>query len=166
MVAIWDTILLAFRALGASKLRSALTLLGIIIGVTTVVAMMALIEGLRNKVDSQLAGLGADVFQVQKWPHGPNNKDWRMFAKRKNFTMDDVRALRGLPSVLQVGGEAWDFGQKVSSHERSTAPNIVIVGGTPEFLENNGMNLAPGRFLTEDDLAEERPEVVVGDDVE
>lgn len=165
MVAIWDTILLAIRALGASKLRSALTLLGIIIGVTTVVAMMALITGLRNKVDAQLAGLGADVFQVQKWPHGPNNKDWRLFARRKNFTMDDVRALRGLPSVLQVGGEAWDFGQKVASHERSTAPNIVVVGGTPEFLENNGMNLAHGRFFTEDDLAEERPVAVVGYDV-
>lgn len=165
MIAFWEQIRLAFAALRANKLRTALTLLGLVIGVTTVVAMASLIHGLQNKVDAQLSGLGAGVFQVQKWPHGPNTKDWKIFARRKNLTIDDVRALRGLPSVLQVGGEAWDFGQKVSSHERSTAPNIVIVGATPEFLENNGMNLAHGRFLTEDDLAEERQVVVLGYDV-
>ena len=165
MVALWDTILLAFRALSASKLRSALTLLGIIIGVTTVVAMMALIEGLRNKVDEQLAGLGAGVFQVQKWPHGPNTKDWHIYAKRKDLTMADAALLRTLPDVQQVGCEAWDGGKKISSHFASTSANQALVGATPEFLENNGLNLAHGRFLTDEDITDERPVAVIGYDV-
>ena len=164
MIALWDTILLAFRALAASKLRSALTLLGIIIGVCTVVGMMALIQGLQAKVDDQLAGLGAGVFQVQKWPHGHGNKDWKVYARRKNLTLDDVRALRGLPSVQQVGGEAWEGGQKVASHQAATSANQSVVGATPEFLENNGMQLAHGRFLTEEDLREASNVAVLGFD--
>ena len=164
MIALWDTIVLAVRALGASKLRSALTLLGIIIGVCTVVAMMALIQGLRNKVDGQLAGLGADVFQVQKWPHGHSSKNWKIYAARKDLTLADAAALRGLPGVLQVGAEAWEGGKKVASHRYATAANQAVVGATPEFLDNNGMNLAAGRFLTADDVAEERPVAVIGYD--
>src|SRR3954464_12372661 len=102
MIALWEQIRLAIAALRANKLRSALTLLGLIIGVATVVAMMALIEGLRSKVSSQFSDLGADVFQVQKWPHGPNNKDWKIFASRKNLTLADAVALRDLPHVAQV----------------------------------------------------------------
>jgi putative ABC transport system permease protein len=165
MVAFWDTIRLAFAALAANKMRSALTLLGIVIAVTTVVGMMALIEGLRARVDQQLSGLGADVFQVQKWPHGGNHKDWKLYAARKNLTVADAAALRDLPSVVQVGSEAWEGGQKVTSRAGSTGANQVVVGATPEFVENNGLNLAHGRFLTVDDVAGERPVAVVGYDL-
>lgn len=165
MVALLDQIRLALSALAASKLRSALTLLGIIIGVTTVVAMMALIEGLRAKVDAQLSGLGADVFQVQKWPHGPSSKDWKLFAARKNLTLADANALAGLPDVAQVGAEAWEGGQRVASHQRSTNANMSLVGATPAFLENNGLSLARGRFLTDADVRDDRAVAVVGSDV-
>ena len=66
MIAIVDTTRAAVRTLAAHKLRSALTLLGIVIGVVAVVAMAAAIEGLRRKIHEDLAQLGTGVFQVQK----------------------------------------------------------------------------------------------------
>lgn len=166
MFALFDNIRLSLGTLAANPLRSLLTLLGIIIGVSTVVTMMGLIEGLRIKVNSDLADLGADVFQVQKFPHGFNVQRWDKFARRKNMTMDDVVALRGLPDVQQVGGEAWTGGEPLSSHSQAGATsNVAISGGTPEFMENNSLTLLRGRFITEDDMRDTRPVVVIGLDV-
>jgi ABC-type antimicrobial peptide transport system permease subunit len=66
--AVTDNFRLAFSTFWGHRLRSMLTLLGIVIGAATVVAMMALLEGLRNKVDEDLTGLGSNGFQIQKFP--------------------------------------------------------------------------------------------------
>jgi len=63
-----DDARLALGALSGHKLRSGLTLLGIVIGVFTVVSMMALLNGLQKSIDKQMGALGADVFQLQRWP--------------------------------------------------------------------------------------------------
>ncbi len=165
MVALLDTLRLAFASLAANKLRSALTLLGIIIGVATVVGMMALVEGLRARVDQELSALGADVFQVQKWPFGPNHKNWKLYASRKNLTLADAVALRALPSVALVGAEAWEVGPRVVSRYASTFANQILAGATPEFLENNNMTLAAGRFINEADLLDARAVAVIGFDI-
>jgi putative ABC transport system permease protein len=165
MTAILDHFRLALGTLASNPLRSLLTLLGIVIGVSTVVAMMGLIEGLRIKVETDLSDLGVNVFQVQKWPHGFNNRNWHIFEKRKNLTLADTVALRGLPDVKQAGAEAWTGGQKVASHARQTPPNVAIAGGTIEFAENNSLQIAEGRFFTDDDEREDRQVAVLGYDV-
>src|SRR5215472_17558252 len=71
--AISDNFRLAFSTFWGHRLRSLLTLLGIVIGAATVVSMMALLEGLRNKVDEDLTGLGSNGFQIQKFPNGFGN---------------------------------------------------------------------------------------------
>src|ERR1043166_5916703 len=93
--AIRDTIASAFGTLGANKLRSALTLLGIVIGVMAVVSMSATIEGMRNQVNHDLAQLGTGVFQVQKQPvnGGGFGGDRMKWEKRKNFTLMEVELL-------------------------------------------------------------------------
>src|SRR5215475_12489468 len=63
-----DDLRLALDSLSSHKLRSGLTLLGIVIGVFTVVAMMGLLNGLRKSIDKQLGELGANVFQIQRFP--------------------------------------------------------------------------------------------------
>src|SRR5438270_11146534 len=64
-----DDLRLAFASLSGHKLRSGLTLLGIVIGVFTVVSMMRLLHGLQNSIDKNMAGRGADVSQIQNFPH-------------------------------------------------------------------------------------------------
>ena len=88
-----DNLGLAFSTLRGNPLRSLLTLLGIVIGAATVVAMMSLVEGFRISVNKDLAMLGAGSFQVQKWPAAFGHVDWRKYAKRRDLTREQGEAL-------------------------------------------------------------------------
>src|SRR5687768_10816825 len=96
----FDNLRLAFGTFLGNPLRSLLTLLGIVIGVTTVITMMALIEGLRIKVNKDLSQLGANTFQATKWPTGFGRINWQKYAKRPDITLEDSRAIEeSCPSV-------------------------------------------------------------------
>src|SRR3954454_20352058 len=89
-----DDLRLALATLSGHKLRSFLTLLGIVIGVFTVVAMMALLDGLQRSLSKTMGQLGADVFQIQKWPNfnfGPLSPE---VLARKKITVAQALALR------------------------------------------------------------------------
>jgi putative ABC transport system permease protein len=162
-----DTLVAALRTLRANKLRSALTLLGIVIGVVAVVAMAATIEGLRRKISSDLAQLGSGVFQVQKQPMGGfNDNDRSKFEKRKDFTLRDVDLLQTqCASCLQVGGETWEFGRDVSSARHPVATMNASVGATGAFFDNNGYALASGRLFTEGEARSGMNVAVIGADI-
>jgi len=162
-----DTLLAALRTLRANKLRSALTLLGIVIGVVAVVAMAATIEGLRRKISSDLAQLGSGVFQVQKQPMGGfGDNDRSKFEKRKDFTLRDVDLLQSqCASCLQVGGETWEFGRDVSSARHPVPIMDASVGATGAFFDNNGYALASGRLFTEGEARSGMNVAVIGADI-
>ena len=166
MTALLDTVAMALSTLRANPLRSALTLLGIVIGACTVVAMMALTEGLRLKVTSDLAFLGAGSFQVAKFPAIGSHDDWQRYARRKDLTRELGESLRGLPQVAHVSIEAWtEWPDRVSTSERSTQPNVWIVGGQPDYEKANAIAVAAGRFLSPTDVELGRPAAFIGADV-
>src|SRR5438093_11020026 len=140
-----DDMWLAAGAISGHKLRSGLTLLGIVIGVFTVVSMMSLLQGLQSSIDKTMGGLGADVFQIQKWPHfnfGPLSPE---VISRKNITLSQALQLRELlPDARQVGGEMWEGGKEVSA-EGIVDQGVQIGGGTPEFFSNNNLPIGTGR---------------------
>ena len=162
-----DTLFAAVRTLRANKLRSALTLLGIVIGVVAVVAMAAAIEGLRRKISLDLAQLGSGVFQVQKHPTGGfNDNDRAKYDRRKNFTVRDVDLLQTqCESCLRVGGEAWEFGRDHSAPLHPAPINGASVGATAAFFDNNGYALATGRLFTEGEARSGMDVIVIGADV-
>src|SRR3954469_8480566 len=91
-----DDMRLALSALSGHKLRSGLTLLGIVIGVFTVVAMMALLHGLQKSIDKQMGALGTNTFGIQRFPaiqFGPWNPE---IEKRRKIRLLDVQRLRDL----------------------------------------------------------------------
>ncbi|HET9594832.1 MAG TPA: ABC transporter permease [Anaeromyxobacteraceae bacterium] len=161
-----DDVGMALGTLRGAKLRAALTLLGIVIGACTVVAMMALTEGLRLKVNGDFAVLGANSFQVQRWPVGFGDVDWQKYAKRRSLTRAQGEALHGLPHVRHVSVEArHDGGERLWTRERATRPTLTVVGGTPEYEHANGVTVARGRFLSDVDMALGRRVVFLGADV-
>lgn len=165
--AIVDTVRGAVGTLAAHKLRSALTLLGIVIGIVTVVAMAATVEGLRRKIHADLAQLGTGVFQVQKWPVGGfrHGRDRAKYERRKNFTLADVALLQDrCTQCLRVAGEDWKYGESVSAGDKSTRP-VEVAGGTADFFDNNGFALASGRFFGEGEAMGGAPVAVLGADV-
>jgi putative ABC transport system permease protein len=162
-----DTLIAAIRTLRANKLRSALTLLGIVIGVVAVVAMAATIEGLRRKISSDLAQLGSGVFQVQKHPTGGfNDNDRAKYDKRKDLTLRDVDLLQAqCTTCLRVGGEAWEFGRDLSAGGRVSQTMAATAGATAAFFDNNGYALATGRFFEEGEARSGMPVIVIGADI-
>lgn len=163
LYAFGDNVRLALGTFLSSPLRSLLTLLGIVIGVATVVSMMALIEGLRIKVSHDLASLGAGVFQVSKFPAGINmNLDWRKYARRKNFTVEDARAVVGAcPGASRVAASSDEDGEKVTT-ANDEALGVNVTGSTSDYVETSGLTVASGRFFGPTDEVDGRAVAVVG----
>ncbi len=163
---ILESLRMAISAIMTHKLRSFLTLLGVIIGVTTIIGMMTVIRGLQLQVEEQMNMLTADVFQVQRFDTSVGFGSHRREHKRPRVTLEEALAIaEHCPSVLQVGPEVWRFGQWVGQGKERTNPNIMLAGGYPEFAPNNGYYLDRGRFLTYDDVEHARRVIVLGADV-
>jgi putative ABC transport system permease protein len=165
-----DNLRLSFGTFVANPLRSLLTLLGIVIGVATVVTMMALLEGLRIKVNTDLSQLGANVFRVDKWPQGihfgGNRTNWDKIARRRPLTLEDRHALvEHCPSVRRVAASSWQPGLKVSTATLETQPNVFVQGATPDYPDTAGMEVATGRFFNDAEDVDARQVAVLGPDV-
>ncbi len=162
-----DDLALALSTLRANPLRSLLTVLGIVIGTGTVVAMMALTEGLQEQVASGLSVLGAGSFQVQKYPAIGLNVDWGKYRRRARLTVEQGLSLRDhCPHVARVAIQqhAWPP-ESVATRERVTRPNVEVFGGTPEYEQVNGLTIGEGRFISAADQELDRNVAVIGADV-
>ncbi len=166
MRAFADTFLSALRTLGTNKLRSILTLLGIVIGVVAVVAMSATTVGLQDQFSKGLAELGSGVFQVQKWPKFGDGGNHAKYERRKNMTIGEVNLLdTHCQTCLRVAGEMWEMGQKISTSGSESREGVPVVGGTVAFFDNNGYALGSGRFFSEGEVEHGADVAVVGADV-
>lgn len=168
--AFFDNLSLAFGTFVAHPLRTLLTLLGIVIGVSTVMTMMALLEGLRIKVNKDFSQLGANVFRVDKWPQGfrfgGGGVDWNRISKRPPLTVADKRALaEHCPSVLRTSASSWQPAQRVRTSMSETQPNVFVIGATVEYPETSGITIASGRMFNDAEEMDGRQVAVLGPDV-
>jgi putative ABC transport system permease protein len=141
-----------------------------VIGVATVMVMMALLEGLRVKVNKDLGQLGANVFRVDKWPQGlhfgGSGIDWNRISKRQPLNLDDKRALaEHCPSVLRTAATSWAPAQKVRTATAETQANVFVIGATSEYPDTSGVTVAKGRFFNDSEDLDGRRVVVLGPDV-
>jgi putative ABC transport system permease protein len=165
--ALTDTFRASMATLAANKLRSALTLLGIVIGIIAVVTMISAITGLQATFEKGLSELGSGVFQVQKWPAGFGPRNRAAYEKRKNFKIPDVQLLQiHCTECLRVAGEMWEFGENIATPRRVARNGSQVAGGTgPEFFDNNGFAQGTGRFFTEGEAMSGADVIVLGADV-
>jgi len=163
-----ESINISLDAIRANKLRSALTLLGIIIGMTTIIGMQSLVGGLQESVQGQLSQLGSNTFQVQKFPVIHTSREqWMRLRNRKDLSLREYDALVDYTTLTkQVGAEVWDFGNTVLRYgDKKTLPTFSIAGGTTEFMENNGYLIREGRFISQVDVDHNRKVIVLGQDL-
>ena len=150
-----ETFISATVSIKSNKLRAALTLLGIIIGVFSIIGVMTLLDALQKGIDSGLSQLGTNTFQVQKWPAtfigGPGR--WRKYEKRKPITIEEGYRLKELATLPKyVGLEDWSGGKTVKYDKYQTNPNFQMGGVTAVFLSANNYLLSEGRFFTEQEI--------------
>jgi putative ABC transport system permease protein len=166
MTSFLDNLRLSLGTFVSNPLRSLLTLLGIVIGVTTVIAMMALIEGLRIKVNRDLSQLGANTFQVQKMPIGFGRFNWQKFAKRPSFSLADRDAIRAAcPTASAVTAKDSIDGQKITTTQRETRANVLVWSATDDYLETNALTVGAGRSFSELEVLDARRVALLGMDV-
>jgi len=160
-----DTLLMSTGAILSNKLRSILTLVGVVAGVASIIAVMTAISIVQGTLEREMSVLGAQVFQVQKWPAGgfQSATQRRKAMRRPPLTLANAKAIRDhVGSVDLVGSEIWDFGFKAQYQGESTNPNLSICGGTPEYPPNNTHYVGLGRNLSEMDVKTSRKVAVIG----
>jgi len=156
---------MTISSITSHKLRSFLTLIGIIAGVASIIGVMTGISVIQTTMEAEMSVLGSTTFQVQKWAAaGPTTEEERRkIQKRRPTTVEHANAIRNnVKSVNLVGSELWDFGHVVKYRDKSTNPNVTICGGTPEYPPNNTHYIGEGRNISNDDIRIGRSVVVLG----
>jgi putative ABC transport system permease protein len=154
----------ALNSIRANKLRASLTLLGIIIGVFSIIGVMTLLDALQKGIDSGLSQLGTSTFQIQKWPSF-NVGGHRKIERRKDITIDEGYRLKELARLPKyVGLEDWSSGKVIKYGKEQTNPNFSLGGVTTEFLPANNYTVNDGRFFTEQDIQTTNNIAVLGMD--
>lgn len=153
----------SFRAIRANKMRSALTTLGIVIGIVSVTLMGTAIEGLNEAFNASIAKLGADVLYVQKFPWG-GGQDWWVLRNRPDLTFRNAKAVASEATVAQnvtiVTGN-----MATVKYQNKYVEGVIIIGTDEQFLETVGTNLALGRFFLKEEADGGRPVCVLGSDI-
>ncbi len=162
---LFDTLFMSFGSLVSHKLRSVLTLVGIVAGIASIIAVMTAISVVQATIEKEMSVLGAQTFQVQKWPAGgfTSMEERRKAMLRPPVTVAHANAIREqVETVDLVGAELWDFGYTVEYRGESTNPNVTICGGTPEYPPNNTHYVGLGRNLSQMDIRSGRSVAVIG----
>ncbi|HZV60190.1 MAG TPA: ABC transporter permease [Candidatus Eremiobacteraceae bacterium] len=159
-----ETLKLALDALRGHKLRSFLTLLGVILAVTTLVAVMSVVAGLNFYVADRVANLGANVYLVHRFGIITSYDEWIKAQKRPFVTMDDYQLLReNMKTASNVAALA-EHNMDIR-YGNILLENSDMMGATANYAEVRNMNLAAGRFITEADDLHHSPVCFIGADV-
>ncbi len=160
-----ESVLAAFKAIRANKVRSMLTALGIMIGVMNVVAMVALISGINASVLDLFRTMGTNTFTVMKMPAGNvNYEQYLEYIRRPDFSYSDANAVAELcPAVEAVSPQSFVL-RKVRRGSESTR-QIAVMGVTPEYQYVADSDVGDGRFFAWPESDRRRQVIVLGDPV-
>ena len=157
-----DAAAIALRAIWASKLRSLMTVLGNIVAVTSIVAVVSLIQGLNASVrDAILNQAGADSFVVQQFGIVRSDDEWLRVQSNPIITKADAEAVRRhspLVSAVMLGAQA----RARVSYRSASINDIQIRGVTQEYVNFSNFDAERGRLMTSTEVNLERPVVVLG----
>jgi putative ABC transport system permease protein len=157
---------IALASLRANKLRSFLTVLGILIGVSSVIAVVAITEGLDGYIANRVLELGSKSFTVQKMPDIITSREqWLEMNKRKDLTLSDLEVVRaGCESCVEVGAQLRT--SRTVKYGRTSQADVAVTGITENIPRIGSVrDLIAGRHLIEDDIDVARPVAVIGADL-
>ena len=146
---------MALDTLRANKLRSGLTILGIVIGVTTVIVISSFINGLNNRVAEIADSLGTNVLLVTRMPFAIGRPTTEQLT-RKYLTLDDALALRTLPHVVTTDAnvrytKAFGVGNVSAKYEGRKVANVILGGNTAQVADVSNLVLLSGRIYTDEE---------------
>ncbi len=158
-----ESMMIALRAIRANKVRSALTMLGIFIGITVVVLMTTAIKGIDNSFQKGISALGSDDLYIDKWTWFTNEEWWKM-RNRRNITMEDYDKFKDMAKLPVAIAPEIDTRQSLK-YQSNTVENVFVLGSSADYVKTTNFNFDQGRFFSEVEGKSARNVVVLGNDV-
>ena len=164
-----ENFLAAMETLRSSKVRSALTVLGIVIGVSSVISMAAIIQGLNKFVQDKVESLGSRTYFVSRFPPGSDPSRWPENIRTRRYLQYDYadfvrQAAPDAQTVTTVGTRGFFFGDTnlITSGDHSVE-KVIVRGAEPQYIQAIPLfNVERGRFISNFDQEHARPVVVLG----
>ena len=161
-----ETIRIALAAIKANKLRSTLTLLGIAVGVFSIIGVMTGVRVLQNSIENGLSALGAHTFQIQKTPRFASRKEWLAAMRRKDITYRQAILVEQRMTLARyVGIEGDDGGHIMQAGDQKTNPDVHVYGETDQGFPTNNWTIKEGRLFSENELAHNQSVVILGNGI-
>jgi len=167
-----EIIKMALASLGANKLRAALTMIGITIGVFSVISVMTAIGALQSSIESGISFLGSNIFQFAKYPANVNvgGEIKKKYQNRRNVTYREAlhyaKLMEGNAREICLKTFGYEVKGQAVYNGVKTTPSLLIVGTNGSFLTANAYTLGYGRNLNDEDVELSRRVIVVGKMIE
>ncbi|MEE9441848.1 MAG: ABC transporter permease [candidate division Zixibacteria bacterium] len=160
-----ESIKLALQALWANKLRSGLTLFGVVIGVTSVITIISAVEGFMSSIEDSLSVLGPSTFIVTKFGMITTRDEYLDAMKRKDLTLKDRDAVEdGCLDCEAVAARAYRF--RTIKRKNNSLNNVPIAGATANFMQVLDFEVGQGRSMTEMEYLHKRQVAFIGPTVQ
>ncbi|MGZ8812289.1 MAG: ABC transporter permease, partial [Thermoanaerobaculia bacterium] len=158
---------IAISSLRTNRLRSILTMLGVTIGVFSVIGVMTALSVISGSIETGLSFLGSNLFQFAKYPVISTSDPEDTFANRRNITLAEANEYKRLMEgqAAAICFKVFDRGKPVS-FENKKIQGLTLVGTNEHFLVANSFTLGYGRNLSPEDVALARNVTVVGPDIQ
>lgn len=162
-----EIIKVALNSLYVNKLKSFLTILGIVVGIFSIISISTVIEMLQKSIEDGVSGMGQNTFYITKWPAVITSRsEWLKYRNRKNITFDEYEKLRKVfQANVSVGAEQYGRDVIVKYNGDETNPNVDLIGVTPEAFVNRDLHSFGGRDISQSDLESSKNVVVLGADI-
>jgi len=160
-----ESFTMAMGAIVAHLLRSLLTLLGVLVGVFSIIVVMTAMRVLQGNIEQQFSSLGSSTFMIRKWPNNYFGAagDLEKFWRRSDLTLAQAKRLAEKTTLpASIGVETTFWSGQISTRYKSSAPNVRLYGETPGSFPARNWTLGEGRLLLDMDVAGVRSVCVLG----
>jgi putative ABC transport system permease protein len=160
-----ESFLMAMRAVTAHKLRSALTLLGVLVGVFSIIVVMTAMRVMQNNIETHISSLGGQTFMIRKWPaiFFTPPEGIEKIRRRKNITLEQgLRFQEKVTLARSVGIQTGFWAGEIQTAHKKTAPDVQLLGETPGSFPARNWTLREGRLLLDIDVDNARDVCVLG----
>jgi putative ABC transport system permease protein len=164
----WEVIALAFDTVRANKLRSALTVLGVVIGITAIVGMTAMVRGFDESLRKMIGAIGPDTIFVQRFgiTSFASGAEFKELIKRPNLSISDARAIEDMAGSIQLVDIQLGAGgpptQRRVFYRTQKTKAIVVFGSTENFAEGTRIPMLSGRYFNGTEVQYRKNVVVLG----
>ncbi len=144
---------MAFQSLKTNRLRTILTMLGVVVGIFSIIVIMTIVTMLQNTIDEGMQFLSKNTFEIRKFPAIMTHNTWEKYRNRKDITLEDFYRFEQMITGVEVMGAYEASGGKVVKFgSRETNPNSAIVGVTQGVYRTLNLEIEDGREFRDYDI--------------